>query len=263
LNYCYKCEWPCRSCSGRGSDLCVDCVDDHITTEQTHEKSGEKRRYPLFICERPKPLAPPIIVWSNMLKRIQLKFSAKMAPVDYSQAIKVFVILEVKRNRRLKAIDLLNKERSLKEEKKEVPFKSIELDPSGQNININLDFADNFESGKLAIEVTDYSIFKTSGNSMVYLQDLYLEIEDVSVFSTGNEDAITTTAESASSMFVLIMSITLIVSPNHGIAIIKVFQMADYFLYYNADTPANLAGFLQIFANTPLDYCPNPFGSKS
>jgi len=61
----------------------------------------------------------------------------------------------------------------------------------------------------------------------------------------------------------MIMTITLGVSPKHGIAIIKVFQMADYFLYYNADTPANLAGFLQIFANTPLDYCPNPFATKA
>jgi len=55
------------------------------------------------------------------------------------------------------------------------------------------------------------------------------------------------------------MLICLILSPKHGIAIIKIFQMVDYFLYFNADTPANLAGFLQIFSETPLDWIPNPW----
>jgi len=48
-------------------------------------------------------------------------------------------------------------------------------------------------------------------------------------------------------------------SPSHGIAIIKVFQLADYMLFFNIEAPTNLASFLGIFRNTPFDLVPNPF----
>jgi hypothetical protein len=60
-------------------------------------------------------------------------------------------------------------------------------------------------------------------------------------------------------LFVGIMWLCLIISPKHGISIIKVFQMADYLLFFNADTPSNLAAFMIIFSSTPFDSIPNPF----
>jgi len=66
------------------------------------------------------------------------------------------------------------------------------------NVNLHLDFPSNSENAKIEIEVVDYSVFTSEQNPMAYVQELNLEIEDVSVFSTRNEDEITVLSESAS-----------------------------------------------------------------
>jgi hypothetical protein len=56
-----------------------------------------------------------------------------------------------------------------------------------------------------------------------------------------------------------IMYGALVFSPANGIKIIKVFQMADYLVYYNIENPTNVDSFLTVFQNTPLSQFPNPF----
>jgi hypothetical protein len=119
--------------------------------------------------------------------------------------------------------------------------------------------AKNFASTTLKIRVTDWHTFKSSSQTLEYLQSDELEISNVNIFSGPGEDAIEAIARAASIILVYIMWACLIISPRHGISIIKVFQMADYLLYFNADTPTNLAAALIIFSATPLTYIPNPF----
>jgi hypothetical protein len=59
------------------------------------------------------------------------------------------------------------------------------------------------------------------------------------------------------------MLITVLIAPNTGIGIIKLFQMADFVLFFNVLTPTNLAAFVVIFSETPFDLIPHPFGKSS
>ena len=111
----------------------------------------------------------------------------------------------------------------------------------------------------IRIEIQDMTVFQSDSDPNLYSQVLELKIDSIEVFGTKQDDLIRDASVHISKAAVGIMLGCIIVSPKHGIAIIKVFQMVDYFLYFNADTPANLAGFLQIFRETPLDWLPNPF----
>jgi hypothetical protein len=121
---------------------------------------------------------------------------------------------------------------------------------------------DVFDSS-IRIEIRDMKVFQSEADPNLYLQILELKLDSIEVFGLSIDDKIRQTCEYISTVAVTIMAGCLIVSPKHGIAIIKVFQMVDYFLYFNADTPANLAGFLQIFSETPLGWLPNPFDLRN
>ena len=115
----------------------------------------------------------------------------------------------------------------------------------------------------IKIDVLDMTVFQSEADPNLYLQILELKLDNIEVFGIEQDDLIRDACKKTSKVAVIIMVACLIVRPKYGIAIIKVFQMVDYFLYFNADTPANLAGFLQIFSETPLDWLPNPFKLRS
>ena len=115
----------------------------------------------------------------------------------------------------------------------------------------------------IKIDVLDMTVFQSEADPNLYLQILELKLDNIEVFGIEQDDLIRDACKKTSKVAVIIMVACLIVRPKYGIAIIKVFQMVDYFLYFNADTPANLAGFLQIFSETPLDWVPNPFKLRS
>jgi hypothetical protein len=66
--YCYPCAWPCKNCIGATQNDCLTCIGDHIFVERVGDtmRRGD--------CKRPKPLKPPVIIWSNVKYRVQLKF---------------------------------------------------------------------------------------------------------------------------------------------------------------------------------------------
>jgi hypothetical protein len=117
----------------------------------------------------------------------------------------------------------------------------------------------NIAKTTLKVRAPNWHTFKSSQRPMEYLQNSEIELADVNIYTDPAEKAIESLANWASNILVAIMWLCLIISPKHGISIIKVFQMADYLLYFNADTPSNLAAFLIIFSATPLDSIPNPF----
>lgn len=83
--------------------------------------------------------------------------------------------------------------------------------------------------------------------------------EEISVIYTGMEDSVKNAATIASDIFVMVMTVCLFVAPGPAITIIKIFQMADYMLFFNISTPRNLGDVLGIFGYTPFDLFPNPF----
>jgi hypothetical protein len=117
----------------------------------------------------------------------------------------------------------------------------------------------NLASTTLKIRTKDWHTFKSNSETLEYLQFDEMEISGVNIFYGPGEDTIEAIAKTASSILVYVMCVCLFISPKHGISIIKVFQMADYLLFFNADTPTNLAAALIIFSATPLDYILNPF----
>jgi hypothetical protein len=228
-----------------------------------------------------------------MLKRVQLVFTVPIKNRKFGNMIEVYYSGEkdAKNNRALQGetttIDTedipaepTNKRHPLYEDIPENEYKddqesptvtsskdwsamevsSIELDSSSKKINIIMaPLKTNIASTTLKIRSTNWHTFTSSSENLEYLQVDEMEIPDVNIFAGPGEDAIEAIARAASIILVYIMWVCLIISPKHGISIIKVFQMADYLLYFNADTPTNLAAALIIFSATPLDYIPNPF----
>jgi hypothetical protein len=142
----------------------------------------------------------------------------------------------------------------------EMKILKVSLDSSRKKLNILMaQMAKNIAGTTLKIRCPNWHTFKRSRKPLEYLQTSGLELADVNIFTDPKEEAIEEIAKYISSILVFIMWLCLIISPIHGISIIKVFQMADYLLFFNADTPSNLAAFLIIFSNTPFDSIPNPF----
>jgi hypothetical protein len=92
LGYCHRCEWPCKTCDGKGRDFCIRCVSDHIRGNITRAPVEPHSQTNLFSCKRPEPISPPRLVWSNMLKRIQVRFGVKIANKDFGKLLKVWQV---------------------------------------------------------------------------------------------------------------------------------------------------------------------------
>ena len=113
------------------------------------------------------------------------------------------------------------------------------------------------------IDLEYMGLFQEKGNTKNYLQNLQLRLDGNSLFASGSEGIITNFSEQASSALVTVMLVTVLIAPNTGIGIIKLFQMADFVLFFNVLTPTNLAAFVIIFSETPFDLIPHPFGDSS
>jgi hypothetical protein len=141
----------------------------------------------------------------------------------------------------------------------EIVAKSMELDDTGRVLNINVQESENRAGASMHFKITDYSVFQTKDDKMLYLQELDFVINDVSIFQSGMETFLNSFFANLGSALQIVMGICLIIVPPLGIDIIKLFQMLDYLLFFNIEPPTNLKAFLTLFSSTPLDYFPNPF----
>jgi hypothetical protein len=136
---------------------------------------------------------------------------------------------------------------------------NMALDATGKVLNINIEKSENRAGAALHFKVTDYSVFQSKEDKMLYLQELDFVISDISIFQSGMEQFLASFFDVLGSILRSIMLGCLIIVPPLGIDIIKLFQMLDYLLYFNIEPPTNLKAFLTLFSSTPLDYSPNPF----
>lgn len=146
---------------------------------------------------------------------------------------------------------------------REIPILSAALGPSSKELNIKLDIIENRENTNLVFDFEYMGLFQEKGNTKKYLQNLQLRLDKVSLFASGSEEAIKIAAEGVSNFLVTAMLITVIITPNTGIGIIKIFQMADFVLFFNVIAPTNLSAFVIIFSETPFDLIPHPFDLES
>ena len=97
--YCYPCAWPCKNCLGATQDDCLTCIGDHVF----RERFGDTRRR--GNCERPEPLKPPVIIWSNVKYRVQLRFEKpiELNP-DFMKLVKITLVGGAMARRRLRVL---------------------------------------------------------------------------------------------------------------------------------------------------------------
>jgi hypothetical protein len=141
----------------------------------------------------------------------------------------------------------------------EIQVKSMELDATGKVLNINVKESENRAGANLHFRITDYAVFQSREDKMMYLQKLDLDIDDISIFQSGMEEFLNTFFGELGKALQVIMAFCLFIVPPLGIDIIKLFQMLDYLLFFNIEPPTNLKAFLTLFSSTPLDLFPNPF----
>ena len=146
---------------------------------------------------------------------------------------------------------------------REVPILTATLGSSSKEVNIKLDIIENRDNTNLVFDFEYMGLFQEKGNTKRYLQNLQLRLDGVSLFASGKEDDIKKAAQTTSNFLVTVMLITVIVAPNTGIGIIKIFQMADFVLFFNVIAPTNLAAFVIIFSETPFDLIRHPFDFES
>jgi hypothetical protein len=89
------------------------------------------------------------------------------------------------------------------------------------------------------MDLSDKSTFSSSEDRMLYVQSLDIEVDGVEYLHASSDEVIGGAMEILSTILVMVMLVVLILSPKYGIDIIKVFQSADYMLFFNVPAPTN------------------------
>lgn len=183
--------------------------------------------------------------------------------MDFASRIKILSFQYSKNTRRLRTLSPLSGSRNLAEEifeedqkkKKpaigdidpfygtltkitEIPVLKAELDGTGKQLSLYLDLSASI-SGKIQMDLSDTSTFKSSEDQMLYVQSLDIEIDGVEYLHAGADEVIGGSMDILSRILVMVMFVVLMLSPKYGIDIIKVFQSADYMLFFNVAAPTN------------------------
>jgi hypothetical protein len=120
----------------------------------------------------------------------------------------------------------------------EIPIRKTQLDGTGKQLSLYLDLSESI-SGKIRMVLSDTKTFKSTEDQKLYVQSLDINIENIDYLHGGGEGAIDTSTDILSEILVLVMLVILILSPKYGIDIIKVFQSADFMLFFNVPAPTN------------------------
>jgi hypothetical protein len=242
--------------------------------------------YKIAQCERPPPMKIESVEFKPKKGRLVIGFPKKITKMDFARRIKIVSLQYSKASRRLRNLSPLSGTRNLAEEKfeedtkkkdpeigdvdpaygllteiTEIPIIKAELDGTGKQLSIYLDLSASI-SGKIRMVIKDTDTFKSSENMMMYVQSMDIDLEHVEYLHAGSDKTIGGAMEVLSQILVMVMLVSLILSPKYGIDIIKVFQSADYMLFFNVPAPTNLGAFLTLFGNTPFDFVPSPVGGN-
>jgi hypothetical protein len=195
---------------GFDRNMCLTCNDDHVQGDTgLTSPSGAKG----VSCVRPKPMPAPGMIWSNSLKRLQLSFSDPIRPRIFIDHIYVVLSGGTKGRRRRILSDSTSKpyvinpiglnsnsdgyqsqqERSLEEAEEPdliINPSSALLDKPRTHLNIFFAELPNRENCSIKIKFTDYSLFKSSVDKLNYIQMLELSIDDIPVYTSGQEKTI-------------------------------------------------------------------------
>ena len=281
IGFCYSCASPCKSCAGGNTLSCKSCKLDHLMGKTIRETTGLVP-YKIAQCERPPPMKIESIEFKPKKGRLVIAFPKKILKMDFARRIKIVSLQYSKATRRLRNLSPLSGTRSLAEEKfeedtkkkdpeigdvdpaygvlkkiTEIPILKASLDGTGKQLSLYLDLSASI-SGKIRMLLNDTETMKSSEDQMMYVQSMDIDIERVEYLHAGSDEVIGGSMDILSRVLVMVMFIVLLLSPKYGIDIIKVFQSADYMLFFNVSAPTNLGAFLTLFGNTPFDFVPNP-----
>jgi hypothetical protein len=192
-----------------------------------------------------------------------IAFPKKIVKMDFASRIKILSFQYSKNTRRLRTLSPLSGSRNLAEERfeedqkkkkpaigdidpsygtltkiTEIPVLKAELDGTGKQLSLHLDLSASI-SGKIQMDLSDTSTFKSSEDQMLYVQSLDIEIDGVEYLHAGADEVIGGSMDILSRILVMVMFVVLMLSPKYGIDIIKVFQSADYMLFFNVPAPTN------------------------
>ena len=193
-HYCYKCPWPCKTCTGAQQNNCMSCIEDHVFAVEGDVLDLDVEK-PIGFCNRPKPLAKPKLIWSNVKYRIQMVFESAIIEKKFEESIKMTLRggtpLDISRRRILSGNENDHgNERILEEEDIDVKIKTAELSDTKKLLNIYFANSENRSDAMVKFEVTDYTVFQSQDDKNRYLQDLFFEIIDVNIYQSGMEEVL-------------------------------------------------------------------------
>ena len=262
IGFCYSCTSPCKSCAGGDTLSCKSCKLDHLMGKTIRETSG-LTPYKIAQCERPPPMKVESVEFKPKKGRLVIGFPKKISKMNFASRIKIISLHYSKNTRRLRNLSPRPRIGNLAEEKfeedakkkdpeigdvdpayglltgiTEIPIIKAELDGTDKQLSLYLHLSASI-SGKIRMVLKDTDTFKSSENPMLYVQSMDIEIEHVEYLHAGSDEVIGGSMDVLSRVLVMVMFIVLLLSPKYGIDIIKVFQSADYMLFFNVSAPTN------------------------
>jgi hypothetical protein len=262
IGFCFPCSSPCKSCVGADTLSCKSCLRDHLMGKTIRETSG---LIPLKIaqCERPKPMKIESVEFKPKKGRLVIAFPSQILNTNFKSKIKIQRMQYSKSGRRLRNLSGQPRIRNLAAETFEedskkpdpvigdidpvygtlieityIPILEAKLDGTGKQLSLYLDMSKSI-SGRIRMVLLDTKTFQSTEDKMLYVQSLDIKTESIDYLHTPGDDSIDTSTDILSQILVLVMLIVFILSPKYGIDIIKVFQSADYMLFFNVPAPTN------------------------
>lgn len=134
-----------------------------------------------------------------------------------------------------------------------------EIKNAGKTISISVNLVDNVENGFLEVKFLNTNdVFEEGKPDNKVSQEAYV-INDVSYYRGTNEAALVASAEAASTSIKVITIIYYLVSTSSALVLLKLFQMIDYLVFFNVETPRNLNIFIEFMGKSPIEDVPNFF----
>lgn len=82
-------------------------------------------------------------------------------------------------------------------------------------------------------------------------------VHGVNIYKDKNEAALSGAASGAGGTFKILSIIYFILNTSKGLILMKLFQMVDFFMFYNIDIPRNANIFFKYLGQSPISNIPN------
>jgi hypothetical protein len=130
---------------------------------------------------------------------------------------------------------------------------------------VELTFKKNIKDGNLLVKLTrpGSEVWVAKESKFIYFRERSVLIKGVEFFSSGDEEALKSAGTATSGATSAVVVVMTLVSASSAVALIKIFQMIDYMVFYNVPHPRNLISYMEVLSSPLLDYIPNPFESIS